>query len=135
MATDLHTGSEQSVSGLVSRLINDGQELLKQQLTLFKHEVEDDFRKTRAASAALVGGALVALVGGVLLSLSLVHLLNWALPTWPLWTCYLTVGGVIALIGAGLTGAAWHQFQTFNPLPDKTAQAIKENLEWKTKPS
>jgi len=135
MATDLHPGTESSLSGLLTGLINDGQELLKQQLTLFKHEVEDDFRKTRAASAALVGGALVALVGGVLLSLSLVHLLNWLMPTWPLWACYLVVGGVIAAIGCGLTAAAYHQFQTFNPLPDKTAQALQENLEWKTKPS
>jgi len=135
MATDLHTGTEPSMSSLLTGLINDGQELLKQQLTLFKHEVEDDFRKTRAASAALVGGALVALIGGVLLSLSLVHLLGWLLPTWPLWVCYLVVGGVIAAVGYGLVSAAWNQFQSFNPLPDKTAQALQENLEWKTKPS
>ena len=26
------------------------------------------------------------------------------------------------------------KFESFNPLPDKSTEALKENLEWKTKP-
>jgi len=54
MANDLHTGTEPSLTGLVTGIINDAQELLKQQVALFKQEVKDDIRKTKEAAVALI---------------------------------------------------------------------------------
>ena len=39
MATDLHDGTETSVTGLVKGIIEDVQQLTKQQFTLFKQEI------------------------------------------------------------------------------------------------
>jgi pheromone shutdown protein TraB len=135
MASDLRTGSDNgTLTSLVTGIVNDAQELFKQQLALFKTEVREDLRKTREAATSLALGAVVLLIGAVLLCLMLVHLLHAVTdPQWPLWACYATVGGAVVAIGAVLVGLAYARFKSFNPLPDETAAALQENLEWKTK--
>jgi hypothetical protein len=56
-----HSGA--SITGLVTGIINDAQELIKQQVALLRHEVREDFRKTRDATLSLGAGAAVALLG------------------------------------------------------------------------
>jgi protein-S-isoprenylcysteine O-methyltransferase Ste14 len=135
MANDLQTSPEHgSLTSLLTGIVNDAQELFKQQLALFKTEVQEDMRKTREAATSLALGAVVALIGVILLCFMLVHLLHAVTdPQWPLWACYGTVGGAVVVIGAVLLGLAYARFKSFNPLPDKTAAALQENLEWKTR--
>jgi hypothetical protein len=135
MASNLQTDSGPSLGGLVSGIIQDAQVLMSQQLTLFKQEVREDFQKTRDAMGLLIVAGSVLLVGSALLSLMLVHLLFWLAPGLHLWGCYLIVGGAITLIGGGLAVQGWQQLRTVNPVPEQTAKALEENLEWKTKPS
>jgi len=132
MASNLQTSSEPSLTSIMAGIIHDFQELIKQQLTLFKVEVAADLRKTREALASLVAGLAALFVGSGLLCLMLVHLLA-AFTVLPLWACYLVVGGGILLLGALLTGVAWQQFQSITPV--QSVDALKENLEWKTKPN
>jgi len=134
MATQVQSGSDVSVTSLVSGIVSDAQELMKQQLALFKAEVKEDMRKTSEATASLVVGLTTALVGSIVLSFALAHLLSWAWPEIHIWVWYAVVGGMVTAIGAGLAYTAYQKFRSFNPLPDETAQALKENLEWKTKP-
>lgn len=134
MATNLQTGPEPSLAALTTGIIHDFQELVKQQLELFKHEVKEDLRKTREASTFLTVGLVVLFLGGILVCFGLAHLLNWLVPALHLWGCYLIVGGLVSAVGAVLGYCGWKQFQSFNPLPDESAEALKENLEWTTKP-
>lgn len=53
MANDVHTGPDSSLTSLVAGIIKDVQELLKQQLSLFREEVKDDVRKTKEAAISL----------------------------------------------------------------------------------
>jgi len=118
----------------VSGIVSDAQELVKQQLALFKAEVKEDMRKTGEATASLVVGLTTTLVGTIVLCFAVAHLLSWAWPSVHIWGWYAVVGGVVTAVGAGLAYSAYQKFRSFNPLPDETAQALKENLEWKTKP-
>jgi len=133
MASNLQSSSEPSVTALVTGIINDGQELLKQQMALFKAEVREDLRRTKEVVASLAFGGLILFIGAILLCLTVVFLLH-EKATWPLWSSFLLVGGFMAVVGGGLTGLGIKQLNSFNPLPDETAEALKENLEWKTKP-
>jgi hypothetical protein len=135
MASNLQTDSGPSLGGLVSGIIQDAQVLMNQQLTLFKQEVREDFQKTRDAMGLLIVAGAVLVVGSTLLSLMLVHLLFWLAPDLHLWGCYLIVGGAISLVGVGMAVLGWQQLKTVNPVPEQTAKALEENLEWKTKPS
>jgi len=134
MATNLHSGPDSGVGELVAGIVHDAQELINQQLALFKQEVRQDLKRARDGAAFMATAAGACLIGSLLLVLMLVHLLNWLAPdNLPLWSCYGIVGGVLALIGAVL---AWRATQKFErALPEKTVKALEENLEWKTKPS
>jgi uncharacterized membrane protein YqjE len=132
MATDTHTGSEPSVANLVRGIIDDVQILTKQQFQLLKQEMKEDSTKTVQAALPLVAGAVVCLVGLVILG----HALAWILIALglPAWASYLIVGAVITGAGVGLVFAGMAKFKTFNPLPDRSLEALKENVECLTNP-
>ena len=138
MATDLKDNSQASasgasapsVTGLVTGIVNDTQELIKQHLELFRTEVKEDFTKTKQAGIPLIIGVVVMAVGALLVCFTLVYLLNWAAPQLPLWVCYAIVSGVFIVLGGILFYAGKKKFDAFNPLPDKT---IKE-IQWTIKP-
>ncbi len=130
MASDLHTQEEFSVTSLLKGIVSDAQELIQQQLALFRAEIKDDFRKTVGILIAIVSGAFMVAVGGALLCFMVVHLLNSVAPSLPLWGCFGIVGGGVALIGGIVAYVAIAKFKTFNPLPDESVQALKENVQW-----
>lgn len=133
MATNLQTSSEPSVPSLLSGIVHDAQELIKQQVELFKTEVRADIRKTKEATASLGLGLCFLLLSSTLLCLTLVYLLH-ELAGLPLWASYLIVTAAVAVPGGFLAYTGWKKFNSFNPLPDETAQALKETLEWTTRP-
>lgn len=135
MATNLHSDSGQGVGELVSGIIHDAQELLNQQLTLFKHEVRQDINNAREAMGILALASGVLLVAAVLLGLMLVHLVAWLIPSWQMWGCYALVGGTLLALGLALAWMAREKLRPRNVLPEQSAKALEESLEWKTKPS
>ncbi len=130
------TGTTGSVAPLVAGIVEDLQELIKQNLALFKVEVREDFKKTKEAAAALGVGIGFAVVGGLHLTLMLVFLLWWAFNPanresgLPLWVCFAIVGGVFTGVGAALFFRGKKKLDSFNPLPNETAEALKENVQW-----
>jgi hypothetical protein len=131
MATNLQTGSEPSLTSIVSGIIHDVQELIKQQMDLLKTEVVADIRKTKDATAALALGGAALFLGAALLCLAVVHLLI-VFVSFPPWASYLLVGGVVFVIGGILTVVGWNQFRSVGA--EQTVKGLEENLEWKTKP-
>lgn len=53
MQTSSPPGAEPSVTSLLSGIVNDAQELIKQQLLLFRHELKDDVNKAREVLPSL----------------------------------------------------------------------------------
>jgi len=135
MATNLHTEPGQGVGELVSGIIQDAQTLITQQFTLLKHEVRQDFRNLREGLIVLSVAIGVLLVAFVLLGFMLVHLVSYLAPAWPLWVCFALVGGIFAVLGGGLLVLGRQKLRTKNVLPEESAKALTENLEWKTKPT
>jgi len=134
MATDLKSTQEPSVTALVTGIISDAEDLLKQQFELLKHEVREDLRKTKEASFVIGLGAWLGLVGAILLVMMLVYLTQWLLPDWPLWVCYGIWGAIMFLAGGIAFFIGKNMFDSFSPLPEKSAQALKENVQWLTNP-
>jgi hypothetical protein len=134
MATDTQFGHEPRLSELVSGIVTDAEELVKQQLALFKSEMKEDLRKTRDAVIPLVCGGVIAVLGVILFAFGIVYLLAWGLPALPLWAWFLIVGGCLLAGGFGLFMLSKNRFQSFNPLPEKSAEALKENAQWLMNP-
>jgi len=138
MATDLQTPPEQqSLTGIVSGIVHDFQSLMTQQLEMFRAETRSDWEKTKHAAIPIAIGAGLALMGGILWCFMLVYLLHWAVSPpeaagIPLWGCFALVGGAFVIGGGALLGAGIARFRSFNPLPEKSADALKENVKWLT---
>jgi len=130
MSPDLKTSPDTSVTTLVSGIIHDAQELVKQQVELFKHEVRSDLHKTKEAGLALGGAACLGVVGLLLLAEGLVNVLYWAVPTVPLWGWYLICGAVVSAAAGCLVYVSKLKLDSVHPLTDDSAQALKENVQW-----
>jgi hypothetical protein len=123
----------QSVTALVSGIISDAQELVKQQVALVRAEIKADFQRTVNAAVLLAVGTLVLVPATFLLCNMFVYLLV-ELAGLSVWASYGIVGGVFAVFGAALVSVGLQRFRSFNPLPDQSVEAIKENGRWMTKP-
>jgi len=142
MASDLHPSTEQTTTSLVSGIIDDFERLLKQQMELTRQEIANDVRKAQQAALSLACGAGVSFLSGVAMFFALVHLIHWATgptgmdpATVPLWGCFAIVGFVLAVAGAILVLTAAMKLKTINPLHNPAADAMKENVQWATRPT
>jgi hypothetical protein len=145
MANDLHpsattaTPAEPGLATTVKGIVDDAFELLKQQFAMLKAEVRSDFRKVLAGVIPLACAIAPLLLGGLMLCFMLVHLIHWAtLPhgqmadpaSIPLWGCYAIVSAAFLVLGGVLLGIGYYRLKTVNPLPEETAKALEENLQW-----
>jgi hypothetical protein len=118
------------MAALVGGVISDLQLLIKQELALARREMVDEARKTKDAALSLGIGIGIAALSGLLLTLMVVHLLNWAVPSLPLWGCYGIVAAVLAAAGAVLWLHGKSKAHEIQLVPPQTAETMKENLQW-----
>lgn len=134
MATDFQTSNDPSVTSLVSGILDDAQHLLKQQAELLKADLRKDLREAKEVGYSFaIGGSLLA-AGGMLLLFMLAYLLSWAIEGLPLWGSFGIVGGLLAVAGGLVLYRGQERLENLNPLPEQSAEALKENLQWKTNP-
>jgi len=130
MSTDLQ--HEPSVANLVSGIIDDAQRLMAQHAELLKADIRKDLLDAKEAGYALgIGGALLG-AGGFLLLFMVAHFLNWMWDI-PLWGGFGITGSLLALIGGILFYRGQVKLEKIDPLPENSVQAVKEDLQWKTK--
>lgn len=130
MSLELKTPPDASMTELVSGILHDVQDLVKQQTELFKHEFRTSIRKTKDASLLLGAGAGLAVSGVILVAFMLAELLQRVVPAPPLWGCYGVLGFVLLSAGAGLFFAGKLLFDSFTTLPTESIQALKEDAQW-----
>jgi len=132
MATHVDTDNGPGITSLVSGIINDGQELIKQQLHLFSVELKNDLKRTRDASIPLIIGGVVAAIGAFFLFVTAALWISWQW-TLPIWVGFAVVTGIFLVLGVILVIMGKSRFDAFNPLPDKSLKGLEENVQWKTK--
>jgi uncharacterized membrane protein YqjE len=122
-----------TVTELVSGIVGDVQRLARQQMDMLKAEIREDMSRTK--HALVLGGIAIAMltIGGLALVFGLVYLLRdqAGLSEWAAWMIF---AGVCLVAGVVLGFLARNLFESFNPLPDKTFNALQENLTWQTQP-
>jgi len=135
MQTSSLPGAEPTVTSLVGGIVNDAQELIKQQLLLFRHELKDDVNKAREVLPSLGLGVTLMMAATIFLGMTVAYLLNWAVGDahLPLWGCYLIVTAVFGVVGLVLLYFAKKTLESL-PMSHQAAEATKENVEWLTKP-
>jgi len=141
MATEVQNRSEPNVTSLVSGIVTDFQDLVKQQFQLTRREIEEDLRKSKEAASIFVLGAGFLFLSAFLLCLMVVHLIHWlAMPapadpaSFPLWAAHGVVGFVLLVLGGCLGALGAQKWKSVNPLRSPATEALKENVQWMTTP-
>lgn len=132
-ATPTNPAQNGSLTELVAGIFNDGQRLLKQQLDMIRSEVREDLRKSRDVAVYLGLGIGLLSLGGMMLLVALVYLMNF-LTGWHLAACWGAVGGATVAFGAVALAAGRRVMNSFNPLPEKSFNALQENVSWIANP-
>jgi H+/Cl- antiporter ClcA len=124
------------MASLVGGIINDAQNLVRQEITLAKTEIQQEFNKTKTAAASLGVGGIIAFLGGIFLCFMLVHLLHWVtLPSGhanydpaqlPLWACHGIVGFVLLLAGGVFLYRGVAKASEIQIPPKQTTETLKE---------
>jgi len=135
ISTSSPPGAESTVTSLLSGIVNDAQELIKQQLMLFRHELKDDVNRAREALPSLGLGVMLMVAATIFLGLTIAHLITWAAgeANLPLWGSYLIVTALFGVVGLALLYFAKKNLESL-PMSHQAAEATKENVEWLTKP-
>jgi protein-S-isoprenylcysteine O-methyltransferase Ste14 len=118
-----------SVSTLISGIVGDAQELVRKEIALARQEVREEINTAKDAGIKLAIASAVLAVGGLLLVLTLAQALADLLDL-PVWVGYGIVGLVLAIAGYILLSAAQKRMKEISPVPEKTIETMKENVEW-----
>jgi len=139
MATAYENSTDQSATSLVSGIVDDIQELVKQQLRLTRREIEAELRQAQQGAVMMASAAALLFIAAIVLCFAVAHLIHWATApagtdpaSFPLWACYAAVGVVIAALGATLGCIARKMFKSISPLQNPATEALKDNVEWAT---
>jgi len=120
---------EASISTLLSGIVGDAQTLVRQEIALARQEIHEEIDEAKRAAVKFgIAGAVLA-IGGLLLVLTLAQGLA-DLLDWPVWAGYGIVGVVLAIAGYVLLSSAQKQIKQVRPVPEKTVETMKENVEW-----
>jgi hypothetical protein len=124
------------MASLVGGIINDVHELVRHEITLARTELEQEFKKTKTALAALTVGGAIAFLGATFLCFMLVHLLHWlTLPAGfanadpahlPLWACHGLIGVVLAATGGVLLYRGMSTASEIEVPLKHTVESVKE---------
>ena len=117
--------SRRSFSILLGGVVIDAKDLLAQQLTLTKLELQRELDKAKTAAIALGIGLAIIAMGTTLLLLMLVQILA-VYTEIPLWGCYGIVGGMLALFGALLIASGKSKGEEVKLVPSSRVEMSKE---------
>jgi hypothetical protein len=129
------TNGGPSMSSLVSGIVNDAQQLIRDEVALARQEIKEELIKARTAAVSFAIGLTVAALGAVLLSFFLVYLLHRASggtdnAAIPLWAWFLIWGVIFVGAGGGLFAVAYSRVKNINLVPRQTVETMKENVRW-----
>jgi len=136
MACDIRTSPGPTLAGLVSGILQDAQDLVRQEVTLARVEIGQELRKTKEAALSVLAGVAILALSSIFLLLMVVHLIFWATSgNVPLWGCYAIVGGIMALVGAILVYTGRNRAEKINLIPKQTVETLRENMQWMKNPT
>ena len=118
---------DRAVSEVVQEILDDVQELLHAEVRLATAEVRQDARQAVVSGVWLTAGVVAAGSAWMLTLWVVVFALANAMP---LWAATLTSGLVLGAAAGALAAFGWVRLKRLQPLLERSAASVKENLEW-----
>jgi uncharacterized membrane protein YqjE len=118
---------ERSVSDVLQDILRDLEDMVRSEIRLAKVEIREEVRRTVSSSVWIAAGAAVAVSAWSFLLWALVFALATRMP---MWAATLVVAGVMGAAAAVLIMGGIRRATRIQPIPERTVESIKENLEW-----
>jgi uncharacterized membrane protein YqjE len=119
--------SDRSIAEVLQDILRNVQEIIRSEVRLAKTEAREEISKAKSAGLLVGAGVMCGAFATFFLLLTIVYALATVLPYW---AAALIVTTVLAIIAAVVLSAGLKQFKRVNPVPDKTIESVKENVEW-----
>ena len=118
---------ERSVSDVVQDILRNLQEMVRSEIRLAKVEIRGEARLAISSGVWIAAGGVAA-----------VSALNFMLWTFAyglatrmsMWAATLIVALAMAATGAALIMSGIRRAKNINPIPERTVESVKENVEW-----
>ena len=114
-----------SVGELISELAGDFSSLMRKELELAQAEIKTEVNKAGKAGGLLGGAGYAGLMLGVFASLTVMFLLDLAMPVW---AAALIVTALWGVAGFVLLQSGRKQLKTVHPTPTQTVETLKETF-------
>lgn len=123
---------DRSVSDVLQDILRNVQDILRSEVRLATAEIRHEAR--RAAASAL--WVTVGVVGALSAWMFLLWTAAYALATiLPMWAATLVIAVAMAAAGSVLIATGLRRFKQITPMPERTIESLKENLEWMKQPT
>ena len=123
---------ERSLSDVLQDILRNLQDMVRSELRLAKVEIREEFRRAMSSSVWIAAGTM----GAVSAWIFLLWTLTYALATrMPMWAATLVVAVVMAVAAVVLIMGAIRRVKRIQPIPERTVESVKENLEWMKQPT
>jgi len=103
------------------------QDIVRSEVRLARKEIQEEAGKAKSAGLTIAAGAVTAHFALLFLLFTIVHALSLAVPSW---AAALIVASALAILAALLLRAGLRRFKQIQPVPERTVETLKENVEW-----
>jgi len=123
---------ERSVSDVLQDILRNLQEMVRSEVRLAKVEIRDEVRRAVSSSIWIAAGVVGALSAWIFLLWTVAYSLETRMS---MWAATLVVAVVMACIASVLVIGGIRRVRRIQPIPERTVESVKENLEWMKQPT
>ena len=123
---------ERSVTDVLQDILHNLQDMVRAEIRLAKVEMREEARRAVSSSIWIAAGMVGAVSAWIFLLWTLAYALAARLP---MWTATLVVAIVIGVAAVVLITGGILRARRIRPIPERTVESVKENLEWMKQPT
>jgi len=123
---------ERSVSVVLQDILRNLQEMVRSEVRLAKVEIRDEARRAVSSGIWIAAGVVGALSAWLFLLWTVAYLLAARMS---MWAATLLIAIVMAGVASVLIVGGMRRVKRIQPIPERTVQSVKENLEWMKQPT
>jgi uncharacterized membrane protein YqjE len=123
---------ERSVADVLQDILRNVQEIVRSEVRLAKVEIRDEARQAVSSGIWIAAGAVGALSAWMFLLWTVAYLLATRMS---LWAATLVGAVVMACVAGVLIMGGIRRMKRIQPIPERTVESVKENLEWMKQPT
>jgi hypothetical protein len=124
--------AERSVSNVLQDILRNLQEMVRSEIRLAKVEVRGEVKQAVSSGVWIAAGGFAATSAWIFLLWTLAYALATRMS---MWAATLIVAVVMAAAAAALIMSGIRRAKRLHPMPERTVESVKENLEWMKQPT